>query len=292
MFSILFQDDGEEAKEGEEKKEEGDEATAEDAEAGEGTSKDAKAKVKEAMEKLPKMPKIHKPAFLKKGKKEGEPEEDQAEEGGEDKKEGDEAEGEAAADEETKKKTLVDSLKGLKGQLLSKKGGKAADKDPEAGGVDGEEESKELLDKDKAEEEGGDKKEGEEGKTEEAGGKGFMDYLRSAVPPFFKKSETTVDEEKGEKELEEVKVEQPDNKDEDATDGVAEGEKEKLVEGNKDDDTASHKSEKKDAEKEEEAAPSAGGGRGAAILESLRNVASQVPSMFKNKQKEKTKVRK
>ena len=93
--------------------------------------------------------------------------------------------------------------------------------------------------------------------------------------------------------LEEVKVEQPDNKDEDATDGVAASEKEKLVEGNKDDDTASQKSEKKDAEKEEEAAaaPSAGGGRGAAILESLRNVASQVPSMFKNKQKEKTKVK-
>ena len=90
-------------------------------------------------------------------------------------------------------------------------------------------------------------------------------------------------------------MEQPDNKDEDATDGVAAGEKEKLVEGNKDDDdTASHKSEKKDAEKEEEAAAAApsAGGRGAAILESLRNVASQVPSMFKNKQKEKTKVRK
>ena len=74
--------------------------------------------------------------------------------------------------------------------MLNKKGGK--EKDPEAGG---EEESKELLD-DKEE-----KKEGEQDETE--GGKGFMDYLRSAVPPLFKKSDQPAKEDK---ELEEVKV--------------------------------------------------------------------------------------
>ena len=67
-------EDGEEKKEGDETDAAKDEGATEEA----STSKDAKAMVKEAIDKLPKMPKIHKPAFLKKGKKEGEGEEGQA----------------------------------------------------------------------------------------------------------------------------------------------------------------------------------------------------------------------
>ena len=67
-------EDGEEKKEGDETDAAKDEGATEEA----STSKDAKAMVKEAIDKLPKMPKIHKPAFLKKGKKEGDGDEGQA----------------------------------------------------------------------------------------------------------------------------------------------------------------------------------------------------------------------
>ena len=217
---------------------------------------------------LPKMPKIHKPAFLKKKKEDGD--EEGAEKGEEGKEEGeekkdDEAKGEDETTEEGKKdkKSFMDNLKNMKSQVhvpafLSKKGSK--DKDPEAGD---NEESKELLEK-KEGEDGEKKEEGEEGEKKEetdddaadkpddktttapSRGAALLESLRnvaSQVPSMFKKQkEKEPDVEAGEKdellekegekkpdELEEVKVDDSDKK--------------------KDPDAASQKSEKKDPEK-------------------------------------------
>ena len=63
----------------------------------------------------------------------------------------------------------------------------------------------------------------------------------------------------------------------------ASSDKEKLVKDGDDEETGSQKSEKKDAEKGEGEPVKAGPGPATSLYLSLRNVASQVPSMFKSK---------
>ena len=210
-------------------------------------SKDAKTKVKEALDniQMPKIPKLHKPGFLKKKKSDGgeaanEAEGDKAEgdkEEGEEKKEGGEENQEEEQTEEgaagSKKAGFLDNIKAIKGHVqlpsfLTKKGSK--DKDPEAGEDEKEEESKELLEK-KEDGDEEDKKEGDEEQKEaneddnekkeakeEKPASSILDSLRnvaSQVPSLFKGSK-----DKSKK-----------NSDKDAD--VEAGEKEELLEANK-----------------------------------------------------------
>ncbi len=219
-------------------------------------------------------------------KKEGE----EGEEGAE-KKEGEEAEGGEQAEEGSKKdakarvKEAMENIhmpkipKIHKPAFLKKKkgdGGEAAAEGEDAG------EDKDPEDKKEGEEEGeGEKKEGAEGEDAEAGEasekkdakKKILDNLKSVkdhvhMPAFLSKSKSSKKEKDAEAGDQEESKELLEKKE-----GEAGGEKKEGEEG------------EEATTKEDEEAKDSKGSKGAAILESLRNVASQVPSLFKKSDK-------
>jgi len=245
----------EEPKEGEEKADEGEKESVEPEEKG----KDAKTKVKEALDNIhmPKMPKLHKPAFLKK-KKEGEA-------GGDAPAEGKEDEGEKENKEETKEE---------KEETKEEK-------------EEGKEEKEET--KDEKEESTEEKKEEKSKETDEEKKPGFLDNLKSIgshvqLPSFLSKKESKVkdveaggDKEEESKELLEKK----------------EGEEDEKKEGEEETEKELEPEEKAEKAEEKETVPAVkkdeGPSKATAFLDSLRNVASQVPSIFKGQKDKKAK---
>lgn len=291
--------DKEDDKKDEDKKEDEPAAPAEPAET--GTSEKKRFKMPNVQLKAPKVP-----GFLRSKSKERQ--KDKAE-GGEEKKEGDEEKKEEDGDKKeeegeekkegeedtkdakTKMKEAMENIHLPKMPKIHKPAFLKKKKEDTEEGEAKDEQAKEGEDKEKKEgEEGEEKVEGAEGQEEKKEGEeekkksGILDNLKNMtshvhVPAFLSKSKANKDKEAeaGDKEESKELLEKKEGEEgaEEKKEGE-EGEEAKKVEGEETEETEENKDKEKAASK--------------GILESLRNVASHVPSMFSrskaNKDKE------